>query len=291
MAIVFAGQLIRGARTMLKTGEDRSNPSPQTEAFRLRQPLGTESVAPSTSPDGRYLPTCSGCFVREAGACPGFGVKTELEAASQRGLPVVPSQVQVFPARRSIMHQREETEFVPVICSGWAATSVTMANGKRQIVSFLLSGETASMNYLFEACGGRAIEAVSQVSCRKFRRVELRDAVLGNPALVAKLGRALGEERERSDQLSLDLSRRSAEARIARLICDLFERLRKKGQTRDSTIEFPVRQQQLADATGLTAVHVCKILSRFRTAGLLQLDSRKLTILDHKGLREIVEWR
>lgn len=273
---------------MLKTGEAQSNEHASLDPRRAGQSV---AIAEKVPPGGVYLPTCEGCFAREAGACPGFGVKSDQESNRQRGLASVPSQVQVFPARRSILHQREETEYVPVICSGWAATAVTAVNGKRQILSFLLAGETASMNYFFEACVGRALEAVSQVSCRKFRRAELRDAVLGNPALVAKLGRAFGEERERHDQITLDLSRRSAEARIARLISVLFERLRRKGLTRGDTIEFPVRQQQIADATGLTAVHVCKILSRFRAAGLLQLDSRKLTILDHKGLREIVEWR
>ena len=49
---------------------------------------------------------------------------------------------------------------------------------------------------------------------------------------------------ERGDQMTLDLSRRSAEARLSRLIVSLFERLRKKGQARDNTIEFPLRQQQ-----------------------------------------------
>ncbi len=247
--------------------------------------------APDFAPsDSRYLPTCRGCFVREAGACPGFGIRSEPESDRQRGLLPVPSQIQVFPPRRSILHQREIADFVPVICSGWAASSVTTPGGRKQIVSFLLAGEAASVNYLFESCSGRSIEAVSQVSCRKFRRRDLLEAVFMNSSLVAALGRALGEERERNDQLNLDLSRRSAEARIARLILSLVERLRRRGQLQGDTIEFPMRQQQLADATGLTAVHVCKIMSRFRANGLLRLDDRKLTVLDRKGLQALVEW-
>ena len=107
---------------------------------------------------------------------------------------------------------------------------------------------------------------------------------------MASLGRVLSEERERGDQLNLDLSRRSAEARIARQICGLIDRLRRRGSAQSDTVEFPVRQQQLADATGLTAVHVCKILSRFRANGLLQIDGRRLTVLDRKGLQDLVEW-
>ena len=273
---------------MLKTGAEHSNVSVSAQALRCRTEI---NPAPAASTDGHFLPTCAGCFVREIGACPGFGVKSEPEANRARGFLPVPSQIQVFPARRLILHQREIADFVPVICSGWAASSVTLPNGRKQIVSFLLAGEAASMNYFFEPCAGRAIEAVSQVSCRKFRRSDLQESVTKNPALMASLGRALGEERERADQLSLDLSRRSAEARIARLICSLIERLRRRGQAQGNTIEFPMRQQQLADATGLTAVHVCKILSRFRASGYLRIDGRRLTVLDPKALQELVEWR
>lgn len=279
---------------MLKVGEVASTTETSSEAFRAWRNAGTRDGVAGAGMEisgGTYLPTCNGCFVRKTGACPGFGVKGDPDSNAQRGVQPVQSQIQVFPPRRPILHPREEADFVPVICSGWAATSISLSNGRKQIVSFLLAGEAASMNYLFEACAGRAIEAVSQVSCRKFRRNDLRDAVMQNPSLVASLGRVLGEERERSDQLSLDLSRRSAEARIARLIWSLFERLRKKGQAQDSVIDFPVRQQQLADATGLTAVHVCKVLSRFRSNKLLRLDGRKLTLLDQKRLQEFVEWR
>lgn len=276
---------------MLKANENAATASIHAETVAiLRNGRGMPQASASEATDSQYLPTCNSCFVREIGACPGFGVKSDPEADRQRGLLAVASQIQVFPARKSIQHQRDASDTVPVICSGWAASSITMPNGRRQIVSFLLAGETASMNYFFEPCAGRALDAVSPVSCRKFRRAELQQAIVRSPSLLALLGRALSEERERGDQLNLDLSRRSAEARIARLLCSLVERLRQRGLAQNNTIEFPIRQQQLADATGLTAVHVCKILSRFRTNRFLKLDGRRLTILDEKGLRELVEW-
>lgn len=271
---------------MLKTREDISSELSRAEPIRRRSVMRCDEKNEGTEvSDSRFLPTCSSCFVRETGSCPGFGVKSETDVLAARA-----SQIQVFPARRTILHQREESDYVPVICSGWAASSITLPSGRKQIVSFALAGEAASMNYLFEPCAGRAIEAVSQVSCRKFRRTELLEAVMRNAVLLAKLGRSIAEERERADQLSLDLGRRSAEARLARLICSLFDRLRKKGQARDGVVDFPLRQQQLADATGLTAVHVCKILSRFRAGGLLQVNQRRLTLLIERRMQELVEW-
>lgn len=279
---------------MLKANE---RPAGATRAAQMRKASAFANVVPALpetpeaqATDGRFLPTCKGCFVRQINACPGFGIKGDPESNRRHGVLPVASVVQVVPARRPILHQREISEAVPVICSGWASVSLGVPNGRRQIVSFLLAGDAASVNYLFESCAGRAIDAVSQVSCRKLKRSDLLEAISKHPAWLGSLGKSLWEERERSDQLSLDLSRRSAEARIARLLCSLTDRMERRGQVRDNTIEFPLRQQQLADATGLTAVHVCKVLGRFRSAKLIRLDGRKLTMLNRKGLQDLIDW-
>ncbi len=237
-------------------------------------------------PTGPFLPTCGGCIARSIGVCPGYGVK-DFRGASGQGR--IASVSQMFPPRRQILHQREMTETVPVICSGWAAATVSMPNGKRQVVSFLLGGEIASINYVFESCGGRMIEAVSAVMCRKFPRAAFQETLLNHPAATGLVGKALAAERERNDQLNLDLSKRSAESRIARLILSMLARLPGRAGASGASFDFPPRQQQLADALGLTAVHVCKVFSRLRSAGLLSLKGRRVTILDDKALRDLAE--
>jgi len=222
-----------------------------------------------------YLPTCAGCIPREFGACPGYGVK------QQSG---VRSVSQTFPSRRTILHQRELSDVVPVICSGWAATSLPTPHGKRQVVALLLAGDTASINYLFEPCSGRVIEAVSPVTCRKFRRADLLSAASRHPSFLSIVGKALTEERESRDQMNFDLGRRGAEARIAHFIHGLHMRMAKRGLAKAGSFEFPLRQQQIADALGLTAVHVCKVISRMRNARMIELEGRRLKILDPKAL-------
>lgn len=279
---------------MLKADLRTANTTRMTQTLERGADTNIVPALPETSAtqtaDSRFLPTCKGCFVRQLNACPGFGIKGDPENNRRAGAIAVTSVVQVVPPRRPILHQREISETVPVICSGWAAMSLSVPSGQRHIVSFLLAGDPASVNYLFEPCTGRAIDAISQVSCRKLRRAELLDAFMKHPAWPRSLAAQLSEERERGDQSSLDLSRRSAEARIARMICSLFERMERRGQARDNVIEFPVRQQQLADATGLTAVHVCKVLSGFKAAKLIRIDGRKLGILNRKGLQDLIEW-
>ena len=56
-------------------------------------------------------------------------------------------------------------------------------------------------------------------------------------------------------------------------------------------LDFPLRQRHIADATGLTPVHVSKVLSEFRRSGLIRLSERSLTILDLTGFRRIANMR
>jgi len=56
-------------------------------------------------------------------------------------------------------------------------------------------------------------------------------------------------------------------------------------------MEFPLRQHHIADATGLTPVHVSKVLSEFRRNGLVKISDRSLAILDPTGFRRVAHMR
>lgn len=180
-------------------------------------------------------------------------------------------------------------DIVPVICTGWAASAIVAPSGKRRILSLLLAGEIASVNFIFEPCSGRAIEAVSEVYCRKFNRREFQAALRKHPEGNALLSKLLAKEREASDQMHLDLARRSAEARIARLILNLSARVQANSDGNPASFSFPLRQQHIADATGLTTVHVCKILARLRAERCVSIANRQMRVLDRRALQEIAD--
>jgi CRP/FNR family transcriptional regulator, anaerobic regulatory protein len=73
---------------------------------------------------------------------------------------------------------------------------------------------------------------------------------------------------------------------------NLLERLDQRGMINlGMEIDFPLRQHHIADATGLTSVHVSKVLSEFRRAGLIKIGDRSLTILDPAGFRRVAHMR
>lgn len=194
---------------------------------------------------------------------------------------------QKIPARRTICHPTERSEFVPIICDGWATLSIASSGGRRQILSFLLPGDIVSSVALFAPMSGRIVDAVTDVTVRSFKRSDFKALLLKHPDLFDLLITTWTEEEERSVQLVADLGRRTANERLARLILNLAARLTKRGMMHDQSMEFPLRQHHIADAAGLTPVHVSKVFGEFQRAGLIEIDNRTLTIVDIVALRRM----
>ena len=201
------------------------------------------------------------------------------------------STVHTIPARRLILHPKEWSDFVPIICSGWALSSVALPDGRRQIISFLLPGDIVSAGSLLAPTSGHTVEAITDVTYRKFKREEVKQVLFGRSDLLEKLFSLWNESKMRADQLALDLGRRRADERIARLILRLTEKVAKRTLVRSQCFDFPLRQRHIADATGLTPVHVSKVLGELQRAGLIDISSRSLTILNAAELQRVADWR
>lgn len=140
---------------------------------------------------------------------------------------------------------------------------------------------------MFEPVSQCSVEAITEVHYRTFKRIEFKAALLKHPVLFDEFSKIWIDEKVRADQLAVDLGRRTAHERISRLILNLMDRLERCDLARNQMMEFPLRQHHIADATGLTTVHVNKVLSDFRRAGMIEINDRSLTIGDLMGLRRI----
>ena len=233
---------------------------------------------------------CSTCPAHRLNLC-AIGKSSASELNGHAAATPLRSTAQIVRARRIICHPKEWSEFVTVICSGWAASSIAMNDGRRQILSFLLPGDVISCASIFGATSGRTVEAITDVTYRKFPREDVKAALFAEPDLLEKFAKTWIEEKEQADQLALDLGRRRADEKIARQILHLTERLSDRGLMKGQSIHFPLRRRHIADATGLTSVHVSKVLSTFQRAGLVDIENRSLAVIDMDELRKIAFWR
>jgi len=86
---------------------------------------------------------------------------------------------------------------------------------------------------------------------------------------------------------TLNLGQRSAYERLAHLLIELYLRLKAVGRARDGRCDFPLTQNDLADATGLTSVHVNRTLQELRRDGLIELERKQLQILDLDRMMDV----
>lgn len=177
-----------------------------------------------------------------------------------------------------------------MICHGWAARSIMAPDGHQQILSFLLPGDLISVVNLFDPMLGHSVDAITDVTYRRFKQEEIKVALFESLALLEKLCKIWIKERAQADELALNIGRKSAHQRIAWLILNLAMRLTKGKMVDGQTIDFPLRQHHIANATGLTHVYVGKVLGEFLRAGFIEIDGRSLRINGKEELRRVAGW-
>lgn len=231
-------------------------------------------------------PGCANCIMRGLGLCRVL-VDLGWEQSSSDEQAAISQDRRLTAARRMIFRQNELMDNVPVICEGWAASMLQLSNGRRQILSFLLPGEIITAGLLFERQLHCSIDAITRGCYRNFDRSQLRAAMFVSPKIFDRMLSAYNDEKSRADKLITDLGRRTAAERVARLLLDLWDRLEKSGMVEGDSVEFPLRQTHIADATGLTPVYVNKVLSEFRKSGLVKISDRSLQMADVTRLRRL----
>ncbi len=194
-------------------------------------------------------------------------------------------------ARRTIAFTGEASDSVIMICEGWAISFIQLPDGRRQILSVLLPGDLVSVASLFDRRQQTAVQTLTDVSYCLYHRLDVLQKLMAEPPVMDALGAITIAEKQEADALLMDLGRRTAEERIALLILRLLDRLGRRNLARGDVVNFPLRQQHIADITGLTPVHVNRTLGNFRRDGILEISDCVLKILDMHALRRLGETR
>ena len=172
-----------------------------------------------------------------------------------------------------------------VLVSGWAARVRWTAEGKRQIVGFVLPGDMLALCRRPQPLGTCLVIALTPVQTLD---AEPLVAALQSMPPDAALSHAVNIATAMDEAWLIDqvvrLGRRSAYERVAHLLMELYFRLKTIDQVRSGIMALPLTQEMLADATGLSIVHVNRTLQQLRRERLLELHHGRLTILDEHAL-------
>jgi CRP-like cAMP-binding protein len=225
---------------------------------------------------------CVTCPHRETGFC-GTLLGSDSEADQPRSW-------QHFGAARAgeqIVVRNQAYDDVFVLCAGWAFRYFQLADGRRQILKFLLPGDMLSSVSVFEKSFAFSVKALTSVQLSGFVRSEIRARCAVNADVLSALANSCIDDTRDSTELLTALGQRSAEERIAHLLLHLMPRIAARNVIREQRYPFPLRQQHIADAVGLTPVHVSRVLGLFRERRLLDVSEGVLKIVNLPELERI----
>ena len=197
------------------------------------------------------------------------------------------TEVRRVSAGEEIVGEGSQPKACHVVLDGFISHSKALAGGKRQIIAFGIAGDTCDLDAFV---GGRMDHSVVAL-------MPSRMAVIPHKALVRltatnpRLARALWRETVLDASIFAEwvanIGRRSAPIRVAHLVCETFTRLQEAGLAHEGGFEWPVTQKDLGDATGLTPVHINRVLRDLRTEGLLTIHGGSVLIDDWDGLKRL----
>lgn len=199
----------------------------------------------------------------------------------------------VFPrslaAGEGLVRQGSSPDHLYFLTSGWAYRYVTTRDGGQQIATLLVPGGVCNLdNLLFERAdfGVRMLTAATVLALPRTHTLALAAEHPGVGRAFTWLALA---ENAILTQWAVGLGRRSAQERLAHLLCELSVRMG-TDDAGGSSFDLPLTQEVIADVLGLTPVHVNRTMRHLRTEGLIAMAGRSVTILDVERLRALADF-
>lgn len=173
-----------------------------------------------------------------------------------------------------------------ILKDGWAIRYKLLADGRRQILSFALPGDFIGIRAALFETSDHSVQTLTHASVYSFPVESLMELCEFSPKLALTLIWSNAREKAMLAEHITRLGRRSAYEGLAHLLLELLNRLQYVGLASEQSYEMPLTQEVLADALGLTPVHINRTLRRLREDGLVEMNphSRKITINDVEAL-------
>ena len=193
-------------------------------------------------------------------------------------------------AGRDLILDGGTVDYGYVFESGWGCRYKLVEDGRRQILNFVVPGDYVGASGGIVHAADHSIAALTPVELLVFPAAALREIGDRLPRLRAALEWSSRRDLSILQERIVDIGRRSAYERMAHLMLELQHRLELVGLADGTGFDLPLTQETLADALGLTVVHVNRTLRRLRESGALLVASGRVTISDRAALVRIADF-
>jgi CRP-like cAMP-binding protein len=206
--------------------------------------------------------------------------------ADREALLALPRSVRTMPAGAYLVRDGDRPQHCCLLLSGFAYRHKITGQGGRQIISIHMATEFVDLQNVFLDVSDHNVQTLTESEVAFVPRPALRDLALGKPAVGRALWMQTLIDASIFREWVVNVGRRDSRARVAHLLCEFSLRLEAAGLASNHRYELPMTQEQLADAVGLTSVHVNRVLRQLGEEGLISRDKRSIRIEDWPRMRD-----
>jgi CRP-like cAMP-binding protein len=220
-----------------------------------------------------------------------LSLHTQLDSGDEAALRALPLNVRCLEPAKYVVREGDVPTHSCLVVSGFAIRHKIAADGGRQIVNVHMAGDMVDLQNSLLSLADHNVQALSRLTAAFIPRDAIVELAFSRP----RVGKALWVETLIEGSISrewiMNIGRRDAETRMAHLLCEFAYRLDAVGIGPECDYELPMTQEQIADALGLTAVHVNRTLKALDAAGLTKRNKRSVMIVDLEKLARVGDFR
>lgn len=213
-----------------------------------------------------------------------LGAFVALSSAELTVLESLQKRRHTFAAGRDFVHQGQSDQAAFTLSSGWACSYKLLEDGQKQIVDFQIPGDFLGLRSVLLQVSDHSIEAVTDIEVTEIHVSDLLEAFAQAPRLATAVLWAASRDEAMVVEHLVDVGRRDAAERMAHFLLELGARLALVGLGSKDGYACPLTQYYLADALGLSAVHVNRVLRKLRESGMVRFREGFVAFNDYEKL-------
>jgi len=217
-------------------------------------------------------------------------VRSPLSEEDCQAILHLPYKIRVLEPASYIVGEGDPPQRSCVLLTGLAYRQKLTGDGARQIVALHLPGEGVDFQNLLLGVSDHNVQMLTQGVIAEISRSAFLEVMAERPAVMRAIMLSTLVDASISREWVLNVGRRCARSRISHLLCEFASRQQQAGLAEKGCSELPMTQEQLADATGLTPVHVNRILKSLERDGLILRSRRTLSFPDWYRLQEVADF-
>ncbi len=195
-----------------------------------------------------------------------------------------------FVAGRDMVHQGQVAQAAYILAAGWVCSYKLQPDGTRQIIDFQIPGDFLGLRSVLLRTSDHSFEPIVDILAAEVPKRDLLDAFSQTPRLATAVLWAASRDEAMVVEHLVRLGRRDADQRVAHFLLELASRLALVGMGTKAGFACPLTQYHLADALGLSSVHVNRVLRKLRQENMVTFKNGQVRFINIDALIKLADF-